>query len=177
MSRRRVFVDETKAKGYVLVAGALIPADVTGIRRTVRGLIAPGQNRIHMKSEKKPRQHQILAALNGLDIRATVYRADSVRHRTDIDRRHACLAQLVADVAASCSHLVLESDTSQDRRDRRQLIEVTRATGCHDTLRYEHLTAVVEPLLAIPDAIAWAWARGGEWRERVAPLVDRVVEV
>jgi hypothetical protein len=138
----------------------------------VRSRGASGTSRRH-----GPRQHAILAALVELDIRATVYRADSVRHRTDIARRHACLNCLVRDIADTCSHLVLESDRSQDPHDRQQLIELTRATGCQDTLRYEHLTAHDEPLLAIPDAIAWAWARGGSWRRRVAPIVDHVVEV
>ena len=30
------------------------------------------------------------------------------------------------------------------------------------------------PLLTVPDAIAWCWARGGAWRERIQPVVRYV---
>lgn len=173
----RVYVDETKAKGYVLAAAVMLPADVTAIRKTVRGLIAKGQTRVHMKSEKTPRQHEILSTLVPLALPVTLYEADSGVHRTDIARRHACLARLVHDQAGLCKHLVLESDATQDARDRQALIELTRAAGCRETMTYEHASASAEPLLAIPDAIAWAWARGGDWRRRVQPVVDRVVRV
>ncbi|UZN03833.1 hypothetical protein [Cellulomonas sp. S1-8] len=173
----RVYVDETKAKGYVLVAGVMLPEDTTRLRKEVRGLIAPGQSRIHMKAEKTPRQKLILSTLARLDLRAVIYEADSRLYSTDIARRRACLEQLVLDIAATCGQLVLESDVTQDPRDRRDLIDFTRAAGCGDTLTYEHMTATVEPLLAIPDAIAWAWARGGDWRRRIDPIVERVVRV
>lgn len=29
-------------------------------------------------------------------------------------------------------------------------------------------------LLAVPDAIAWCWAKGGQWRDRVQLLVTEV---
>ncbi|QHT57306.1 hypothetical protein GXP71_15310 [Cellulomonas sp. H30R-01] len=172
-----MYVDETKAKGYVLVASALHPAECAVVRGHVRRLILPGQPRLHMKAEKTPWQHLVLSTLVSLGVRATVYEADARTHRTDIERRRACLARLIGDVAGTCEHLVLESDESQDARDRRDLVELTRDAGCRDTLRYEHRTAAAEPLLAIPDAVAWAWARGGDWRRRVAPLVERVVAV
>jgi len=34
-----------------------------------------------------------------------------------------------------------------------------------------------EPLLAIPDAIGWAWARGADWRRRARALVSDVIDV
>jgi hypothetical protein len=36
-----------------------------------------------------------------------------------------------------------------------------------DTLRYEHRRAAAEQLLTLPDAIAWCWAKGGDWRRRI----------
>jgi hypothetical protein len=61
--------------------------------------------------------------------------------------------------------------------DRRWLYQRVREAGCTETLRYRHLRAHEEPLLAIPDAVAWCWAKGGEWRSRVEPLVEHVREV
>jgi len=73
--------------------------------------------------------------------------------------------------------LVLEQDDSLVSWDNQHLIEFTRAAGCRDTLRYEHRRASAEQLLAIPDAIAWCWANGGDWRRRIEPVVTDVREV
>jgi hypothetical protein len=61
--------------------------------------------------------------------------------------------------------------------DRRWLYQRVRKAGCTETLEYRHLRAYEEPLLAIPDAVAWCWVKGGEWRGRVEPLVEHVREV
>jgi hypothetical protein len=58
--------------------------------------------------------------------------------------------------------------------DRKLLYELTRKTGCAETLRYVYHRGTSEELLWIPDAIAWCWARGGAWRQRVVPLIDDI---
>ena len=45
-----VFVDETKRSGYVLAAVTVPDPVVT--RKLVRGLVLPGQRRIHLKREQ-----------------------------------------------------------------------------------------------------------------------------
>ena len=44
-------------------------------------------------------------------------------------------------------------------------------------LTFRHVAAHEEPLLWLPDAIAWAIGRGGDWRRRAEPLVEKVVEL
>jgi len=61
--------------------------------------------------------------------------------------------------------------------DAQRLIELARAGGCRDRLRYDHLRASAEQLLAVPDAVAWCWACGGEWRRRGDPVVRLVRQV
>ncbi|CAN5250293.1 hypothetical protein BH20ACT5_BH20ACT5_12840 [soil metagenome] len=74
--------------------------------------------------------------------------------------------------------LVLEQDDSLLLSwDNQHLIEFTRAAGCRDTLRYEHRRASTDLALAIPDAIAWCWAKGDDWRRRIAPVVTNVRDV
>ena len=34
-----------------------------------------------------------------------------------------------------------------------------------------------EPLLWLPDIVAWCYGRGGPWRDAVEPLVDEVIEL
>jgi hypothetical protein len=80
-------------------------------------------------------------------------------------------------VPKSYRQLVLELDDTLVSWDNQRLIEFTREAGCRDTLRYEHRRVSSELLLAVPDAIAWCWAKGGDWRRRIEPIVSNVREV
>jgi hypothetical protein len=171
------YVDESKAGDYLLAATLVDAARTHRVRQGLRRLVLPRQPRIHMKQESDRRRRIILSALADLGVSTMVYRAAGPRRRTQIVRRRACLERLVADVHGVCDRLVLESDETQDARDRRDLLEITRLVGCRESLVYEHRGAAQEPLLALPDVVAWCWARGGEWRRRAAPLTARVVEV
>lgn len=41
-----VFVDETKQRGFLLVANVVVPSDLDSVRRILRGLVLPGQRRL-----------------------------------------------------------------------------------------------------------------------------------
>ena len=131
-----------------------------------------------MVKESDPRKRVILQRLTDLGCAATVYQAGS-GHRTNIARRRACLERLVQHIAGAgvSTRLCLESADGVDRRDQQQLVELVRRLQCRDVLSYQHTHASAEPLLAVPDAIAWAWSKGGDWRRRAEPLVASVVPV
>jgi len=172
-----VFVDESKARGYLLVASVVLPSELGPCRKAVRDLMLPGQKRLHMKSEGMTQRRRILSVLTALESRATIYQAGG-SYQTDLARREACLERLICDIlAAGHTFLCLESDETLDARDRRQLAALTRAHGNAATFHYRHERAAQEPLLAIPDAIGWAWARGADWRRRTRALVNSVIDV
>lgn len=172
--RGHVFVDETKRRGYLLVAGVVLPEDLDPIRRILRGLVLPGQRRLHMKDENDARKGSIATAVAVSGVQATIYNAGR-RYRNEREHRAACLRAIVEDAASrGDSMLVLEQDDSLVSWDNQKLIEFTRATGCRDTLRYEHRRTSAELALAVPDAIAWCWAKGGDWQRRVEPVVTNV---
>lgn len=75
---------------------------------------------------------------------------------------------------SGASMLVLEQDDSVLDVDRKLLYRCVRELGRQDDLVYRHHRAHEEPLLALPDAIAWSWHRGGQWRKRIEPLVMAV---
>jgi hypothetical protein len=52
------------------------------------------------------------------------------------------------------------------------MFEATRKAGADMT--YHHDMPHQEPLLWAPDAVAWCWAAGGAWRQKVA---DRVTVI
>ncbi len=174
---RRVFVDETKRRNYVLVAVSVPTEDLDSLRKIMRGLVLPGQRRLHMKDENDRRRRSIATAIAASGVAATVYDAGQ-RGATERDRRTACLQRLVADVADGLDTIiVLEQDDTLMASDRRVLYAATRQDGCVEAVRYEHSRAGAEHLLSIPDAIAWSWARGGEWRRRIEPVIKAIREV
>jgi hypothetical protein len=177
MTTRHIYIDETKERGYILVASAHIATDVDALRKTMRRFVLRGQNRIHMAKESNTRRRQIAAAICEASVTATIYDAGH-RYKDPLDARKACLEGVIDDVAAGEeTFLVLEQDDSIIHWDRQRLIELTRAAGCRDTLRYEHQRTKADLVLTVPDAIAWCWARGGRWKQHVRPAVIDVKEV
>lgn len=171
MPAAHVFVDETKERGLLLTAAAMLPGDLQTARKHMRGLVMPRQRRIHFFREGDARRKQILDVIIALAPVCTIY--DSSRHRRR-QQREICLRALVADLASSRAQmLVLERDDSILDLDRRLLYQQVHDLNCPE-LRYQHLRAREEPLLTIPDAVAWCWQRGGHWRERVRELVADV---
>ncbi len=112
-----VFVDESKYCSYLLVASVVVPADLDSVRSALRGLVLPGQRRLHMKNENDSRKRAIATSVVASGARATVYDAGN-RYRTEWDRRSACLQALIVDVARrDDTMLILEQDdTPRGRR-------------------------------------------------------------
>jgi hypothetical protein len=136
----------------------------------------PRQRRLHFTAESDGRRGAILTALTTVAGRCvTVY---EVAGRRDREARDIALARLVDDAAkAGAARLVIERDEPAAASDRRVIRERAALAGCLDTLRYVHEAASAEPLLAIPDAAAWCWAKGGEWRRRASGLVCQAVRL
>jgi hypothetical protein len=129
-----------------------------------------------MKKESDSRKRAIAATICGAGVQATVYDAGR-RHASELAARAACFEALIADAARLDDvNLVLEQDDSLVDWDRRQLFGLIRAAQL-SRLRYEHRRARTEQLLAVPDAIAWCWAKGGDWRRRIQPAVAQVRRV
>ena len=177
MTVRHIYVDETKQRDYLLVASVHVTTDLAALRQVVRGLLLPGQRYLHMKDEKDGRKRTIAQAFVDAGVQATVYRAGA-QHRNERQRRSACLRALIDDHATIIgAHIVLDEDETMVKFDNQKLIEYTRAAGCRDTLRYEHKRSHTDALLAIPDAIAWCWAKGGDWHKLINPAIAAIRDV
>jgi hypothetical protein len=169
-----VFVDESKARGYLLVAASVNSADLTWIRKHVKTLHLPRQRRLHFTTESKSHREAILRRLAETGVSAIMY--DASAYCNEKAARNAAISRMVDDTARiGATLLIVERDDSTLATDRSIIQDCLIRTGCQDTLRYEHLRAHEECLLALPDAIAWCWARGGQWRQRVKSLVTEVV--
>lgn len=171
-----VFVDESKARG-LLLAAAVVPAqELASLRRLIDSLRLPGQRRIHFTAESDPRRKIILAALQDAHTQVTIY--DATSYKSVKNARDAALTRLVDDAAKiGAQMLVIERDDQSEASDKMIIRSRTQVAGCGDTLRYTHKRAYEECLLAIPDAAAWSWAKGGHWRRRVDGIVVEVVRL
>jgi hypothetical protein len=172
----RLFVDETKAKGYVVVAAVAPASDLVKLRNQIRGLVLPGQFSLHMKDERDSRRRLIadtVVRMTPLGVTATIYDAGR-RGPTELDRRGRIIAALVEDALKAHDRVEITFDLDETLRgfDRQRMIESTR--GMSDRITYGHAHRNSEPLLAIPDALAWCWARGGDWRRRIGPVIREV---
>jgi hypothetical protein len=171
-----IFIDESKSRGYLVAAAAVAANALTGARRELRGLVMGGQRRLHFNRESDGRRKLILDLVS--DLAPTVVLYDSSAHVSPKFQREACLKAVVGDMAIVNSRmLVLETDDSLVEFDRKVLYRAVRELGCAETLKYQHLRAREEMLLAIPDAIAWCWQRQGAWQSRVKHLITEVRKV
>jgi|SRR5579875_76016 len=169
-----LFIDESKTRDYIVVAAVVLPADIAAYRASINSLRMKGQRRIHFTTESPERRRKILSALTELSVHAGVYRANFSRER---DSRAACLRAVVKDVPRlGVDRIVLEQDDSIVQFDRQLLFTELRGIGMPH-VAYDHERATAEPLLAIPDALAWCVARGADWSRRAAPMLGPIREL
>jgi uncharacterized protein YbjQ (UPF0145 family) len=171
-----VFIDESKARHYLLAAAVVQADKIDQLRKMVGALRLPGQRRIHFTTEGDPRRKTILSVMAAAGACVTVY--DASAYKDVKQARDSAMAQLVDDAAKmGARRMVIELDTNVVASDRKIIRDRAELAGCLETLSYEHRKASDECLLAIPDAVAWAWAKGGRWRQRAQPLVSAVTKV
>lgn len=160
-----VFVDETKSKG-LLMAAAHCPADDVAVnRKALRSLLLPGQERLHFRHESSARRKKTLDLIAGFHLMVDIYQAE----RDTLADRARCLEAIVRDIASDAERLVIERDESIMDHDRRTLHSACSRFSCFD-LRWDLLVPKADPLLWVPDAVAWAWIHGGHWRSAVSAL-------
>ncbi len=176
MSDLFVYVDESVRSGRYLLGAVLVePAAAGQLRRTVRKLLLPGQRRLHFNNEGRRRRRELLGAIGRLDVEALVY---SSRHSAEVTAEAArarCLAAIVDEVQhrhRRCELLI----ESRDHMDTEDGITIRRARRPEPLLSFQHLRPDHDPLLWLPDGIAWAVGAGGDWRRRAGSFVT-IVEV
>lgn len=164
-----LFVDESKTKGYTMVAAVVATGELTVLRRDVRSLVLPGQRRIHFTKEADDRKRMILSKLVEFGARAHILHCVA---KAQARSREACLMGLVT-LAKANNHtrIVIERDESIELADRRTLFREVKRQGLGETLAYDHQAPHEEPLLWIADAVAWSYTKGGDWKRRIEPLV------
>ena len=165
---RHAFADESCRRGlYLICAASVLASDLEHTRRSLRKLRLSGQRRVHFATESDSRRKSILATLAHLNVSNFVYMATG---REQTAARRAILQKLVPDLRSKgVALLVLDSRREQDHKDRATIHSLIGSNPA-PTFEYYHHRSAHEPILWIPDAVAWAWGRGGNWRKQVERL-------
>ncbi len=169
------FVDESQRGPYLLCAALIDPRDLAAARARLRSMLLSGQRRLHFTKERPPRRRSLLSAMSNLGVRVRLYESTEKQETA----RQQVMASLLADlVALGCRRIVIESrHYIQNDKERRAIATAVRLGHAPEDLVYDHMRAHEEPLLWIADAVAWAYGARGEWRPRVAEIIDHVRRV
>jgi hypothetical protein len=153
------FSDESERAERVLFGLTLVPTGVVkDARRTLRGLLLPGQRRLHMSKESPRRRREVLKALADIEMGTTILELRRPVGTSRVNARSLLLvagAEIVADLGVSI--WVFDSqDDAQLHRDRQIL------GGLGVTAVYDHRANHEEPLLWAVDSLLWAYGAGGD---------------
>ena len=122
-----------------------------------------------------PRRRKICSAICDLELTVAVYDTTSIRDPRK--GRQAALDAVVLDLSKlGATRLTIEQDDSLVAADRAYLYDAVRRHRAPD-LVYHHCRPQEEPLLWVSDAVVWCYAKGGEWRRRVQPIIGSVTSV
>lgn len=150
-----------------MVAVEYNSSDVAKSRREIRSLARPGQKRVHFKTESNASRKGFLRIVREQAPRAFVFSSEL---RSEPDARIECLQAICGHILESPTNcLIIERDASKELSDRHVLTEGLRNADPH--LNWEIQSPHAEPLLWVPDAIAWCWTHPQkQWNEEVADL-------
>lgn len=165
---RHAYADESiRGRSYIMRVTLIPSSNAKRARQKLRTFTARGQRRIHFATESDQRRRALLSRIASLGTSSTIYVAHS---RDQVKARSAIVKVLAADLLASgVTFFVPESREGQDHRDR-AIIARKLDTFRLPPFGYTHRTPGCEPLLWVPDAVAWAWGRGRTWRTIIQEL-------
>jgi hypothetical protein len=161
-----LFVDESKQPRYLLAATRVGEQHVPRLRKVLRSELKPGQRSIHFKKEHPRRRRELLSLYERQGLNTILIESNA---RYDLEARFECLEKLVKyALEAGVSRLVFERDDSVFKFDEASLYSLIRRQARAKHLGFEHFYRHEEPLLWIPDSIAWCANQGGDWSRRIA---------
>ena len=163
---RLILVDESKRKDYILCAVEIDMSVAPAARVAVNRLRLKGQRSIHFVSESDSRRKSILAAFAKIEFRVVMF---VVKGQSDPVSRGACLNALIENLDASRYYsLVLDVDETILKSDRQVLNNAILRNGMRETIQYRHSEPHSEPLLSVPDALAWTFTKRGAWSNNLS---------
>lgn len=166
------YLDETKSGQFVFVIAELYASNVGRCRIQMTRIPRKHKSALHFNRESSETRTGALTILAKMPIRIIL--VTTPKNTKGLDARESavrCVARLA--VERSPQRVVFERDDSTVTHDRRWLSsELARRPD----IEYQHLARTADPLLWIPDAVGWAYQRGGQPWNLVKHLVVETVQ-
>jgi hypothetical protein len=171
-------MDESERdRRYYLCVAIVDQTQVNMLRKQLNCLLMPGQRELHFYHEKTPRRRALADKIARLPVAVRIYKT-ACTPRTDEDARQACLELAVMELLKMGAHrLVIDTRAERDRFDGKTIRQQTHDQPADSNFSYEHNQSNLEPLCWIADAAAWCFGAGGDWRRRIMPIIDDVIEL
>jgi hypothetical protein len=169
------YVDESARNNYLLCGVNVQQNEISEVRDTLRALRPRSQSRIHMYQESKATQAALLREIRALNVSSWII-SISVQVAKLPNSRFIAISKIAGIESFRESRLLVMDQSSSYVGDKRVLSQVARKVD-YQFPHYRHMNSRHEPLLWLPDIIAWCYGRGGTWRDAVEPLVTEVIEL
>ncbi len=166
------YIDESRRGRRYAIACTLCPtSQVANARGALRHALPKRRSSFHAVNESDRDRKIMLDTISHLDLPTTLYTIDDSNDQTA--RSSTLIAAIETLTQRRVVELILESRGRVSDRLDRQLIAKTTPT-----YNYDHRQPT-EPLLWVPDLIAWCFGRDQRWRDEltrrsIAPEVIRL---
>jgi hypothetical protein len=128
-----------------------------------------------LQTETTARQAQIADSLHAVPCKALIINVAMPR-LADLAARKQALEQACSHIYLKGAQLITLDSSNSITQDCQTIDQATRRKDLNFP-HYRHMNSRHEPLLWLPDIIAWCYGRGSTWRDAVEPLVTEVIEL
>lgn len=167
------YIDESGKGDRYFVVAVFVPVTQVRLAQTfVRGFIGPGGRRMHFVNARDDKRQKFITGLSDLGLSGCSCVSLVVGGSGQKEAREACLSLLVTHIEQKRATRVVfdRRDSLRDRQDRQFLAAAQRDGLLGLDVEYHHLDSRQELLLALPDAVAWCMARGGDMKRSALRL-------
>ena len=165
------FIDETKVSGLTFAVVSINSADIGACRAKMVKLPRRVGGALHFTKEIDSTRVHALRLIAAMPLTVTLVKVPAGVHPVEArERAVRCIARRALDQRPV--RIVFELDEAAVINDRRWLRSELATAG----IEYLHLGKKADPVLWIPDGIAWAVQRGGRWRMMIDHLITDSVD-
>jgi hypothetical protein len=169
MSELVAFLDESHKNRYVVATVVASVVDLDDSRDRLRSLCCRAEPPAFQEREGGPPTDDHVGNVSSRRRRVYLrHEAQGLGGGSTVVSRSNCEDLSVSAV----DRLVLDLAEGHFAADKRTLFEATRRLG--SKMRYEHRRSKTEPMLWVPDAVAWCYSHRGDWWNIAKPIVRRV---
>ncbi|MEO8527735.1 MAG: hypothetical protein ABI435_01520 [Pseudolysinimonas sp.] len=122
-----------------------------------------------MAKESNETKKRLIAHVSGLNEIAAVVTITS-SGRSDREARDDCLSAITAHLMGFDVRRIVVESCDQDLRDRQIVGDALAAVGRVARVEIVHHRASDEPLLWLPDIVAWAFGKSAAWKSRISRI-------